>query len=87
MIEKSVQKELKVHYQSGNKSTIKRIEQIILELANHPETGIGQPEKLKFDLSGYCYRRINQKERLIYRIEQLTIVVTIISTMGHYNNR
>lgn len=49
IIEKSAQKELKAHYHSGNKSSIKRIEQIILELSQHPETGIGQPEKLKFD--------------------------------------
>ena len=63
IIEKSAQKELKAHYQSGNKASIKRIEQIILELTQHPEIGIGQSEKLKFDLSGYWSRRINQKDR------------------------
>jgi len=47
------QKELLSHHKSGDKKTIKRIEQIFQELAEHPETSIGSPERLKYILSGY----------------------------------
>jgi toxin YoeB len=87
IIEKSAQKELQIHYRSGDKLSIKRIEQIILELTEHPETGIGNPEKLKFDLSGYWSRRINRKDRIVYRINNQTVIVNIISAKGHYEGK
>jgi toxin YoeB len=87
IIEKSAQKELQIHYRSGDKLSIKRIEQIILELTEHPETGIGNPEKLKFDLSGYWSRRINRKDRIVYRINNQTVIVNVISAKGHYEDR
>jgi toxin YoeB len=55
-------------YRSGDRSTIKTLETIILELASHPYTGVGQPEPLKYDLSGYWSRRINKKDRLISQV-------------------
>jgi toxin YoeB len=61
------------------------LETIILELASHPYTGVGQPEPLKHDLSGYWSRRINKKDRLIYQvIEEPEKWVVIISALGHY---
>jgi len=87
VIGKSAQKELQAHYKAGNKLSIKRIEKIISELSDHPEIGIGNPERLKFDLSGYWSRRINRKDRLVYKIEDHIITVTIITTMGHYEDK
>jgi toxin YoeB len=55
-------------------------------LSIHPETGIGKPEKLKFNLSGYWSRRINRKDRLVYKIEKEIITVTVISAIKHYND-
>lgn len=72
---------------SGDKASIKKVEQIIAELYIHPETGTGKPERLKFDLSGYWSRRINRKDRLIYFIENDTITVTVISAVGHYDDK
>lgn len=43
-------KDLKNHYKSGNKSTIKKIEKILLELIETPFSGEGQPEELKLTL-------------------------------------
>ncbi|MEO5910484.1 MAG: Txe/YoeB family addiction module toxin [Pelobium sp.] len=84
IVEKSAQKELQSHYKSGDQSSIKRIEKIFIELSAHPETGIGNPERLKYDLSGYWSRRINKKDRLVYRIEDQYIHVIVIAAMGHY---
>lgn len=72
---------------SGDKASIRKIELIIAELYIHPETGTGKPERLKFDLAGYWSRRINRKDRLIYLIENEIITVTIVSAVGHYQDK
>ncbi len=72
-------------YRSGDKSSIKKLETIILELESHPYSGIGHPEQLKHHLSGYWSRKINKKDRLIYQvIEEPEKWVVIISALGHY---
>jgi len=81
------QKDLLAIKRSGDKASIKKVEQIIFELYDHPETGTGKPERLKFDLTGYWSRRINKKDRLIYFIEDTVITVTVVSALGHYNDR
>lgn len=86
-VEKLAKKDLEVHYKSGDKATIKRINQIFIELSEHPEIGIGKPERLKFDLSGFWSRQINRKDRLIYKIEENIVTVTIISALGHYGDK
>jgi toxin YoeB len=62
-VQKAAQKHLEIHYKSGDNGSIKRINQIFEELSEHPETGIGQSEKLKFGLSGFWSRQINKKDR------------------------
>jgi len=85
--EEVARKDLKAHYKSGNKSTIKKIEKILLELTKHPFTGEGQPEELKYNLKGYWSRRINQKDRIIYRVESEIVTVYVVSAMGHYSDK
>ena len=73
------------HYQkAGNKSAIKKIQNIIKELRQNPTSGTGQPEQLKFELTGYWSRRIDKKNRIVYRIEEEDVIVVIISALGHY---
>jgi len=70
---------------SGDKSIIKKLETIISELADHPYTGTGNPEKLKHNLAGYWSRRINKKDRLVYQvIEEPGKYVVKVSALGHY---
>ena len=85
-VEKKAKKQLAEIYKSGNKSDIRRIEAIFAQLAESPETGIGNPEKLKYELSGFWSRRINSKDRLIYKINNLEVIVTILSAKGHYDD-
>ena len=72
---------------SGNKSTIKKIEKILLELTENPFLGEGQPEELKHNFKGYWSRRINQKDRIIYRVEADIVTVFVVSAMGHYSDK
>ena len=86
-ISSKARKELQIHYNSGNKSDIRKIEQIFLELSNTPYTGTGNPEPLKYKMSGYWSRRINKKDRIIYKVYEDKVVVLVVSTIGHYNDR
>ena len=87
VVEKDAQKQLQAHYKTGDKGSIKKINQIFEELSEHPETGIGKPERLKFELSGLWSRQINKKDRLIYLIEDNIITVTVVSAIGHYRDK
>jgi len=76
--------ELKQWEKIGDKSTLSKIERIILELAEHPAMGTGQVERLKGDLSGYWSRRLNKKDRMIYKIDDVEAIVHLLSFKGHY---
>ena len=69
---------------SGNKPVLNKIRKLLDELTEHPYTGTGQPELLKYDLAGFWSRRINQEHRLVYAVDEKTITVTVISAKGHY---
>lgn len=66
IINPTAEKDFSRHKKAGNAATIKKILTILNELKEHPYTGEGQPEELKFDLKGLWSRRINKKDRLIY---------------------
>lgn len=75
------------HRKSGNRASINKIEAILRELGEHPYTGTGQPEQLKHDLSGFWSRRINRKDRLIYKVLASIVTVDVVSAMGHYSDK
>ena len=80
-------KELQVHYNSGNQAVKKKIEQIFLELSETPYSGTGNPEALKYNLAGYWSRRINKRDRIVYRVIEDKVQVLIISAIGHYYDK
>jgi toxin YoeB len=63
-----------------------RINALIDDIERHPFTGIGKPEALKFNLSGWWSRRINKEHRLIYRVrdEGSDRVLEILQCRYHY---
>ncbi|MBM6499568.1 MAG: Txe/YoeB family addiction module toxin [Flavobacterium sp.] len=87
IIEPSAELEIKFHLKSGNKAVIKKLEKIFVELEETPYSGIGNPEALKHDLSGYWSRRLSQKDRLIYRVEENIVTIFIIAALGHYSDK
>jgi toxin YoeB len=80
-------KQLAEILKSGDKASIKKLQQIFIELSIHPASGVGKPEKLKFEFSGYWSRQINKKDRLVYRIDEEIITVFVISARGHYHDK
>ena len=87
VISSRARKELQAHYKSGNQRTIKKIEQIFLELSENPFSGTGNPEALKYHLSGYWSRRLNQRDRIVYRVVEETVQILIVSAIGHYDDK
>lgn len=79
--------DIEKHKKSGDKVTLKKIEKLLNELMEHPTTGTGQPEKLKYDFAGLYSRRINQKHRLIYSIQEEIITVHVLSAWSHYGDK
>ncbi|MDR3287490.1 MAG: Txe/YoeB family addiction module toxin [Prevotellaceae bacterium] len=65
----------------------KKLLNLLAELEQHPETGTGKPELLKYQFSGYYSRRITIKHRLVYRIEEEIVTVIIVSAYGHYSDK
>jgi toxin YoeB len=58
-----------VYWQSQDKKTYKRINLLIKDIDRHPFEGIGKPEPLQYEYHGYWSRRIDDKNRLIYKVE------------------
>jgi toxin YoeB len=59
-----------------NEPTIlKRINRMIEEAARDPATGIGKPERLSPNLSGYCSRRITDEHRLVYQLRNEELII------------
>ncbi|MBI2257557.1 MAG: Txe/YoeB family addiction module toxin [Flavobacteriia bacterium] len=80
-------KDLLKHKKSGNVATNKKIVAIFKELENHPFTGIGNPEQLKYNFIGLWSRRLNQKDRIIYEVHENIVTVDVISALGHYSDK
>ena len=71
-----------LYFQTQDKKTLKRINILIKDVDRHPFEGIGKPEPLKANLSGWWSRRIDGTNRLVYRIKDNTI--EIIQCRNHY---
>lgn len=65
-----------LYWQQTDKKTLKRINLLIKDVMRHPFEGIGDPEPLKHNWTGYWSRRIDREHRLVYKVEgdQLFIV-------------
>ena len=71
-----------LYWQTQDKKTLKRINKLIEATLRDPFEGIGKPEALKENLSGFHSRRIDDTHRLVYAIEERQMVV--ISCRYHY---
>lgn len=72
-------------WNSGEWRTSKKILELLMNCSKTPFEGIGKPEALKNNLAGFWSRRINEKDRIIYAVDENSIYV--ISCKGHYNDK
>ena len=71
-----------IYWQSQDKKTLKRINKLIKATKSLPFEGIGKPEPLKENLSGFWSRRIDDTNRLVYAVDDNYL--TVISCRYHY---
>ena len=73
-----------IYWQTQDKKTIKRINQLLQDAKRNGYTGIGKPEPLKGEFTGFWSRRIDGTNRLVYRIKD--DVLEVLSCKGHYED-
>lgn len=73
-----------LYWQTQDKKTLKRINLILQDIDRNGYSGIGNPEPLKGELSGFWSRRIDGMNRLVYRLKDG--VTEILSCKGHYDD-
>lgn len=73
-----------VWWQGEDKKTVKRINKLIKDVERHGYTGIGKPEPLKHEFSGWWSRRIDDTNRLVYRI--VNDAIEIMLCRYHYES-
>jgi toxin YoeB len=73
-----------IYWQTQDKKTLKRVNNLLKDIERGYFEGIGKPEPLKGDMSGFWSRRIDEVNRLVYRIRG--DVIEIVSCKGHYEN-
>lgn len=71
-----------MYWQNTDKQILKKINQLIKDIKREPFDGIGKPEPLKYELSGFWSRRISDEHRLVYEVSENCIA--IVSCRFHY---
>lgn len=74
-----------VYWQAQDRKVLKRINLLLQDITRNGYDGIGKPEPLKGDLSGWWSRRIDESHRLIYRISN--DIIEIAQCRSHYGDK
>ncbi len=73
-----------LYWQTQDRKTLRRVNELIRDIERNPYNGTGQPEALRGNLSGQWSRRIDKFNRLVYRIQDEAVV--ILQCRGHYGD-
>lgn len=71
---------------SGDQARLKKLRTILEELREHPLTGTGNPERLRYRSNAYS-RRLSGRDRIVYSIHDDVVVVNILQMLGHYEDK
>jgi toxin YoeB len=75
-----------VFWEDQDKKTLKQINKLIADIERNGNDGIGKPEQLHGDLTGWWSRRIDEKNRLVYRLTG-DEAMEISQCKGHYGDK
>ena len=74
-----------MHWQSQDKKILRKLNAMIKDIERNPYEGIGKPEPLKHELSGWWSRHIDEANRIVYRIKDGNLEIS--QCKGHYNDK
>jgi len=81
------EKGIKAIIKSGDKKLLKKLDNLITELEEHPETGTGRPERLKYFKEPTWSRRLSIKHRIVYEIHDDVLLILLLEILGHYSDK
>ena len=73
-----------LYWQTQDRRTLKRVNELIKDIERDPYRGKGKPEPLRHEWQGYWSRRINDKDRIIYRIHNNQLEIAVCRS--HYDD-
>jgi len=73
-----------LYWKKTSPKTAEKIRNLLREMQEHPFTGTGKPEPLKFQFSGAWSRRINHKDRIVYQVDGHIVTVFVLAMRYHY---
>ena len=73
------------YWRKTDPQTVVRIKRLLKDISEHPYSGLGKPEPLKWSLSGKWSRWINRKDRLVYEVDGDRILVFVLAMRYHYD--
>lgn len=73
-----------LNWQEQDKKTLRKLNKLIKDIERSPYEGIGKPEPLKHDLSGWWSRQIDESNRIVYRIKDNNLEIS--QCKGHYDD-
>ena len=76
-----------IEWKKTSPATANRIKRLLQDIVEHPFSGIGKPEPLKFELAGKWSRRINAEDRIVYQVTGDMVEVEILSMKYHYTRK
>jgi toxin YoeB len=74
-----------LHWQEADRKTLKRINSIIKDIDRSPYSGIGKPEPLKHKRQGYWSRRVDEANRIVYKVENNQLIIAQCG--AHYDDK
>lgn len=82
-------RDIEEYRRAGSEEEVRKLDELLLELAAHPRTGRGQVEEMRDEdrMEGKWSRRVSHEDRLVYDIDERDRVVTVRSARGHYDDK
>ena len=74
-----------LYWQTQDRKTLKRLNSLIKDIERSPFSGIGKPEPLTGDLQGYWSRRIDDTNRIVYKVKDGNLIMA--QCLGHYGDK
>ena len=73
-----------LYWQKNDKKILARVNALLKDACRNPFSGLGKPEALRFDLTGYWSRRINSEHRLVYTFDAEQDMLIVVQCRLHY---
>jgi len=74
-----------VYWQETDRKTLNRLNRLLKDILRNSYEGLGKPEQLRGDLAGYWSRRIDDTNRIVYKVDENTVIV--YACRSHYSDR